>query len=799
MKNCARRSYLLALISLAILQLSSCALTPDTFHSVTLSPKGTIYLGQLGSVTVTAGVLNDTVSNGGVLFSVSPAGIGTLTQTSSTTANYVAPAVVTTETIITITATSVDFPKQSTSLTVKIEPPPVITTTTLPSATLNQSYSQPVTATGGVPPLKWTIASGSLPAGLSLAASTGDTVNITGTPTMGGNSNFTIAVTDATGASNTSGPLNIVVSTLAFTTTSPLTPGTVGTPYSQQFAASGGMSPYTFAVASGSTLPAGLTLDPTTGILSGTPTTAAAGNDSFGVTVTDSEATPASITETFTLVISGPQDLTLLNGPYAFSFSGNNSGGFVAAAGTFAANGSGAITTGEADFTNLQNHTTYTAITGTYTVGTDGRGVITFASSAAGAFSPTINYAFAIDTGGSGHGRLIEFDAVPVVTRGSGRLEAQSVSTCVVSGSGTNTYAGTFAFGGSGYASTSAAGGAGPLAFAGTFTASPPIAPATQGSLGSGEMDSNAPNNVQFGTGGNNVSGVYQSGADSTHCTMNLSTSGLVNPNYSVYPVSSSEAFLIETDTISGTSPYVTIADMKQQVGQPFVTGAMSGAMAGGTSGQFLNGSYLPYVSVIQIVPTVGLGNFQFSLADNTAGTVTNTNGTPFSVTYTSDQFGRVDTAGFTVNSVFQPVLYLVSSDEAYAVSMLSGGPILGHLEPQTPSTFTAKTIQGTLVEGTSAPAVSADRDLSGFLTFDGTSLVGGTQDESTTAANTPGETVTGTYALSATGSADGSGIVTLTAPAAFTGAFYIVSPTKMVMITTTTNDANPVLIIVGH
>jgi hypothetical protein len=130
---------------------------------------------------------------------------------------------------------------------------------------------------------------------------------------------------------------------------------------------------------------------------------------------------------------------------------------------------------------------------------------------------------------------------------------------------------------------------------------------------------------------------------------------------------------------------------------------------------------------------------------------------------------------------------------------MLSGGPILGHLEPQTPSTFTAKTIQGTLVEGTSAPAVSADRDLSGFLTFDGTSLVGGTQDESTTAANTPAETVTGTYALSATGSTDGSGTVTLTSPAAFTGAFYIVSPTKLVMITTTTNDASPVLIIIGH
>src|SRR5208282_3393472 len=126
-----------------------------------------------------------------------------------------------------------------------------------------------------------------------------------------------------------------------------------------------------------------------------------------------------------------------------------------------------------------------------------------------------------------------------------------------------------------------------------------------------------APNNVQFGSGGNTVSGVYQSGPDATHCTMGLSTTGLANLDYDVYPVSFDEAFLIETDNNSQTSPYITIADMKQQFGQPFNTGSMNGAMAGGVSGEVLAGSYVPYVSVIQTVSSSGLGSFQILLTDN--------------------------------------------------------------------------------------------------------------------------------------------------------------------------------------
>ncbi len=798
MKSRAGVCSLLAFIVLALLQFSACSGTPSTFNQVTISPSGTMYLGQGGTIPlISASVLNDTKLNGGVAFTLLPAGVGsgTLTQLTSGTASYAAPGVVAVETIVTITATSVDFPKQSATLTVKIEPPPAITTTTLPDATLNAPYSAPIVATGGVPPLVWSLSAGTLPAGLALGSSKTDTVNITGKATTAGASTFSVTVTDATGAFSTSVPFQIVVSSLALTTTSPLPPATVGVAYSEQFAATGGAPPYTFSVASGSSLPTGFTLT-TDGVLtSANPPTQA--TFTFGISVTDMGVPPAVITNTYTLVVNPVQNLTLLTGPYAFSFSGNNASGFAAAAGTFTTDGNGTITTGEADITNLQTNTLYKSITGTYTAGQDGRGTITFTSIAG---SPT--FAFAIDTGGSGHGRLIEFDAAPIVTRGSGQLESQSVSTCVVTGTASNTYAGTFAFGGAGYASTFSPGGAGPVAFAGTFTALPPIAPLTQGSLGNGEMDSNVPNDLSFGNGGNSISGVYQSGPDSTHCTLGLSASGLSNPNYDVYPISALDAFMIETDTVNGNTPNITIAEMKRQFGQPFNTGSMSGAMAGGVSGAVLAGSYVPYVSVIQTVSNSGSGSFEISLTDNEAGVVSGTNGTPFAVTYTADQFGRVDTGGFTVNGVFQPIFYLVSDNEAFVVSMLSGGPISGHLDAQTLNAFTTASINGTLVEGTSAPAVSADQDFSGYLTFDGSvtpATINGVQDVSTSSANTSAEAVTGTYALTATGASDGSGTVTLTSPAATTGAFYIVSPTKMVMITTTHGDAHPVLVIVGH
>ena len=110
-----------------------------------------------------------------------------------------------------------------------------------------------------------------------------------------------------------------------------------------------------------------------------------------------------------------------------------------------------------------------------------------------------------------------------------------------------------------------------------------------------------------------------------------------------------------------------------------------------------------------------------------------------------------------------------------------------------------------TLIEGTSAPAQTALQNYSGVVAFTSTGAttgtVAGTEDLSTTGANSPGLAVSGTYALTATGQTDGSGALSLTQvppPPAFNGAFFIVSPTKAVMITTTAGDTNPVLTILG-
>ncbi len=77
--------------------------------------------------------------------------------------------------------------------------------------------------------------------------------------------------------------------------------GTVGVAYSQTVSGSGGALPYSFAVSAG-TLPTGLTLAATTGILSGTPTTN--GSFNFALTATDANGCPGN--KSYSVVVSAP-------------------------------------------------------------------------------------------------------------------------------------------------------------------------------------------------------------------------------------------------------------------------------------------------------------------------------------------------------------------------------------------------------------------------------------------------------------------------------------------------------------
>src|SRR4029434_3205930 len=98
------------------------------------------------------------------------------------------------------------------------------------------------------------VLSGTLPAGLSLNGAA-----ISGTPTTGGTSNFTLRVRDNNSPALTfdkAFTLDVVVPVI-ITTTSPLPAGATGVSYSQNLSAAGGLAPYSSSVITGS-LPAGL-------------------------------------------------------------------------------------------------------------------------------------------------------------------------------------------------------------------------------------------------------------------------------------------------------------------------------------------------------------------------------------------------------------------------------------------------------------------------------------------------------------------------------------------------------------
>jgi hypothetical protein len=172
------------------------------------------------------------------------------------------------------------------SITIGLPTPPNITTTSLPAGAFDVDYNQTVSVTGGIRPFVWGVTSGALPEGLDLNASNG---NIFGTPTSTGSFKFRLRVTDQSSQSDEQN-FTIVINSPAppsITRPSSLQEGTVNQPYpNTQFTATGGAMPYEWSVHPA--LPNGLTLNPSSGVISGTPLSGSNGNSSHEFTVTDS-------------------------------------------------------------------------------------------------------------------------------------------------------------------------------------------------------------------------------------------------------------------------------------------------------------------------------------------------------------------------------------------------------------------------------------------------------------------------------------------------------------------------------
>ncbi|AVF40216.1 autotransporter outer membrane beta-barrel domain-containing protein [Pandoraea apista] len=190
------------------------------------------------------------------------------------------------------------------TLSIQVAPPTlVLLPATLPNGTIGLSYSQSLTGSGGVPPYSYAL-HGALPVGMTFTNGT-----ISGTPAQAGTFNFSITMTDSTtgtGApfsTTTTFSLNISASAMSIGPV-PLPTPVAGQAYRQTITASGGTLPYRFTVTNGA-LPAGLSLDPVSGLLAGTPLTT--GVSTFTITATDASTgpgTPITASQSYTFNIS---------------------------------------------------------------------------------------------------------------------------------------------------------------------------------------------------------------------------------------------------------------------------------------------------------------------------------------------------------------------------------------------------------------------------------------------------------------------------------------------------------------
>ena len=241
----------------------------------------------------------------------------------------------------TVQATDHGSPAQQVTKTVTIPVASQLTVVSIASlvnGVVGQPFSQALgnSASGGTAPYAFTLAPGSnpLPPGLQL----GPDGTLSGNPSQAGSYTFSIQATDAGNPSQSAAAsvsLTVVAALSATPATSLTTIGVVGQPFDQSLVgtASGGVAPYSWAVATGSTLPPGINLSGD-GTLTGTPT--AAGSYTFTVQVTDHTNPSQSATTTVTLTVGPALTVTTTSLPDAV-------GGIAYSQTLSAANGSGIL------------------------------------------------------------------------------------------------------------------------------------------------------------------------------------------------------------------------------------------------------------------------------------------------------------------------------------------------------------------------------------------------------------------------------------------------------------------------
>lgn len=229
-----------------------------------------------------------------------------------------------------VIATDSNGVKGRKTFTIKMVAPAIQAVMILPDGEVGVPYpGGRLTGDGGLGPYRYTVGSNPLPPGLVLDAVTGE---VTGTPSAAGTYSVDFVIADANGFSTVETHVFSVTVVPVVSLPASLPGAREGRPYAQSVAASGAEAPYSYAVTRGS-LPSGLTLDPSTGLISGTPTSP--GLADFDITATDNWSPPRTGTQRYQVTTAAAVVMTMIAPPaleagvpgYAHAFNAQGGSG----------------------------------------------------------------------------------------------------------------------------------------------------------------------------------------------------------------------------------------------------------------------------------------------------------------------------------------------------------------------------------------------------------------------------------------------------------------------------------------
>ncbi|HEV2490223.1 MAG TPA: hypothetical protein VGT03_10475 [Candidatus Acidoferrales bacterium] len=483
------------------------------------------------------------------------------------------------------------------------------------------------------------------------------------------------------------------------------------------------------------------------------------------VTITAKSAKDSSKSKSAMVTITQFSNATL-NGNFVFSFSGleSSAGAIYSVDGVFAADGSGTITAGEQDFRDPST-SAFNTLTGTYSIGADGRGTITLITGNPSiGVSGTMTLGVVIVSGGS-HAMITEFDSF-----GSAR-GTMDPQTLTAFSSSTLSQGFAFTMLGQDF-------GTNPLTWGGVLNVDSPCVISGRGSV-TDEDDTGFVNLSQTASG--TVSAPDSSGRVIFSLTLQFVTTGPVT--MTGYIVDATHVKLIETDALLGVTGGTAIGQ-GSKTGTFSSNSAVFGNLVFSAAGQSVPG---PTVAA-GILTADGNGNITRGTVDvNAAGNPATASVTG---TYAVDAAGTgrgVVTLAGNATGLTTYAFYLVGSGSPSPILNLDVPSLAaGMAFQQSNGPFSATSLQGSYGMGFSVQFTTTfGSDVTGQMSADGTGTLAGTEDinESSAGLSFPSIPFTGSFTGNAAGQFSGSFNSSVTGPISVD--FFLISSTQAVLIET--------------